>query len=112
VLHIQDLIEIRADGTVVIKVHVQPGATRSGVLGRHGGALKIAVTAPADAGRANDAVIRLIAEITGVRPAAVELLSGRTSRAKRIAVRGVPPEAVLAGIGNALTDPGVTRRKS
>jgi uncharacterized protein (TIGR00251 family) len=105
------LIDIRGDGTVVIRVHVQPGANRTTVSGRHGDALKIAVTAPADAGRANEAVLRLVAEVTGVRRAAVRLVSGRTSRAKRIAIDGGDPAEIVQAIGNALAGPGVVRRR-
>jgi uncharacterized protein (TIGR00251 family) len=91
-------------------VHVQPGANRTAVTGRHGDALKVAVTAPADAGRANEAVLRLIAEVTGVRRNAVRLAGGRTSRAKRIAVAGAEPADIVRAIGNALATPGVARR--
>ena len=107
----EDPIEILGDGTVVIRVHVHPGAKRTGVTGRHGDALKVAVAAPADAGRANDAVLRLVAEVAGVRRGAVRLLSGRASRAKRIAVDGADPAEVARAVGNAAAAPGVARRR-
>ena len=106
-----DLIEILGDGTVVIRLHVQPGATRTGVTGVHGNALKVAVTAPADAGRANAAVVVLIAGVLGVRRSSVRLLSGSTSRAKRVGIDGMAPEAVREAVGNALAASGVARRQ-
>jgi uncharacterized protein (TIGR00251 family) len=72
---------------VVLSVHVQPGAGRTAVVGRHGNALKVRVAAPPQAGRANDACAALLAETFGV--SGVELAGGASSRAKRFALRGV-----------------------
>lgn len=108
---VADLIDILADGTAVIRVHVQPGANRTAVIGRHGDAIKVAVTAPADGGRANEAVLRLIAEVVGVRRSAVRLATGRTSRAKRVAVEGADPAEIVRAIGNAVAGHGVARRQ-
>ena len=51
-----------ADGGVVLAVHVQPGAGRTEVVGRHGDALKLRVAAPPTGNRANDAVVELVAK--------------------------------------------------
>ena len=107
----EDLIEIMGDGTVVLRVHAQPGANRTAVVGRHGDALKVAVRAPADAGRANEAVLRLVADVAGVRRKAVRLVGGASSRAKRIAIDGVDAAALARAIGNAMTGAGVARRR-
>lgn len=107
----EDLIEILGDGTVVIRIHVQPGATRSAVTGVHGNALKVAVTAPADAGRANAAVLALVAGVLGVRRSSVRLLTGPTSRAKRVGIDGMAPDEVREAVGNALAGSGVARRR-
>jgi uncharacterized protein (TIGR00251 family) len=66
-----------------VRVHVQPGAGRTSVVGRHGDALKVKVASPPEKGRANDACSDLIAELAGVKAADVELISGATSRSKR-----------------------------
>ena len=86
--------EIRADGTVVLRLHVQPGASADEVVGLHGDALKVKVRAPADRGRANEAVVALVARVLGVPGSSVTLVAGATGRSKRVAVAGVTPERV------------------
>ena len=98
-------IEIRGDGTVVLRLHVQPGAARTAVVGAHGDALKVAVTAPADRGRANEAVLALLAEVLGVAVRDVALVAGRTSRAKRVAVRGLDGDAVRTALERVYRPP-------
>jgi uncharacterized protein (TIGR00251 family) len=70
----------------VLSVHVQPGARSTGVAGRHGDALKVSVAAPATGGRANEAVLALVGEEFGLSRQDVELLSGTSSRRKRVAL--------------------------
>jgi uncharacterized protein (TIGR00251 family) len=85
------VIEItdHAEGSV-LAVRVQPGARKSGVKGEQAGALKLAVTAPPEDGRANEAVVELLAEVLGVKRKQLELVIGATSRNKKILVRGLP----------------------
>jgi uncharacterized protein (TIGR00251 family) len=73
---------------VVVPVRAQPGARRSQVVGEYNGALKIAVTAAPDKGKANDAVLQVLADALGLRKSQVEVLTGQTSRDKRVLVRG------------------------
>jgi uncharacterized protein (TIGR00251 family) len=73
-----------AKGRVVLSVHVQPGARRTEVVGRHGDALKVRIAAPPIDGRANDAVLALVSEEFGLARRDVELVSGPSSRRKRI----------------------------
>ena len=101
------VIEPHADG-VSFRVKVHAGAKRDRVGGAHDGALKVEVaTAPAR-GKANRAVLRLLATSMGVPPGAVTLLSGGTSPRKRVAIRGlsveeaerrliIPPSTVRGG---------------
>nr|WP_189202204.1 DUF167 domain-containing protein [Couchioplanes caeruleus] len=73
-------------------MRVRPGAGRNRVGGRydgpHGPALIVAVAAPAVDGKATEAVRRALAEALGVRPAAVTLKIGATSRDKVFTVAG------------------------
>jgi uncharacterized protein len=86
---VEDLFDIRGDGTLVVRLHVQPGAGRTTVTGRHGDALKVSVAAPPEKGRANAAVERLVAASLGVPASAVTVVGGASSRQKRVAVSGV-----------------------
>ena len=84
------MIEIsdKGDGCI-IAVRAQPGARRNGIVGEHAGMLKIAVTAPPDKGRANDAIIEVLADALGLKRAQVEIVSGLTSREKRFHCHGI-----------------------
>jgi uncharacterized protein (TIGR00251 family) len=74
---------------LVLRLHVHPGAGRTAIVGRHGDALKVKVGAPPADGRANAAVLALVAETLGVQAAQVELASGASSRSKRVRIHGV-----------------------
>jgi uncharacterized protein (TIGR00251 family) len=89
-------------GIVVLRVHVQPRAGRSGVVGRHGDALKIRVSAPPVDDRANAAVVELVAGLAGVAPSAVTVVGGGRSRAKRVRIEGVGPGPLSAAIDAAV----------
>jgi hypothetical protein len=71
-----------------LAVHVQPGARRSHVVGLHGDRLKVAVQAPPIEGRANTAVIELIAGKLDCRSSAVQIAAGENSRDKRLRIDG------------------------
>ena len=93
-------VEVRDTGDAVrIPVHVQPRAKREGVVGEHGGALKVAVTAPPVGGAANAAVVELLASALGVPRGALEVVSGHASRRKVIEVRGVSAAEVRRKLG-------------
>jgi uncharacterized protein (TIGR00251 family) len=85
----------------VLAVRAQPGARRAGVQGEQNGALKVAVTAPPEDGRANAALVEVLREALKVKRSQVQLLSGQTGRDKRFLVRGLSRaelEARLAGL--------------
>jgi uncharacterized protein (TIGR00251 family) len=87
--HVDDLYRAEGDDAVVLHVHVQPGAGRAAVVGRHGTALKIRVAAAPEGGRANEATADLLAETFGLKRVQVELVSGPSSRAKQFKLAGV-----------------------
>lgn len=85
---------------LVLTVRLQPRASRDEIVGPHGGNLKVRVTAPPVAGRANAHLLRLLAKTFGVRRHAVTLVGGGSSRAKRIRIERparLPPVAGIAG---------------
>lgn len=90
---------IRSDGdAVVLTLHIQPGAKKTEIVGLHGEALKIRLAAPPVDGKANAALIAFIAAKVGAGRTAVELLSGETSRAKRVRIAGMTETAVRAAL--------------
>ncbi len=92
-----DWLRADQDG-VVLSLHIQPGAKKTEVVGPHGDTLKIRLAAPPVDGKANAALLAFVAEKLGAGKAAVELVSGQTSRAKRVRVAGVTAEQALAGL--------------
>ena len=88
----------------MVSLHVQPGASRAGVAGRHGSALKVKIAAPPESGRANAAVRRLLADALGVRPGDVEVVSGSASRRKRVRIRGLAPDRIAAWLDQVAGD--------
>ncbi len=77
-----------------VNLHVQPRASRSEVVGHHGDAIKIRVTAPPVEGAANEELIRFLARRLNVPQTAIHLLSGAGGRRKRVAVDGLSAEDV------------------
>ena len=75
--------------SVQIQVKAVPGSSRDQIVGPLGKGLKIKVAAPAEDGKANRAICRLIAEALGLNRQAVEILSGHGHPNKRIVIRGV-----------------------
>jgi uncharacterized protein len=84
-----------------VRLRVAPGATRAGVVGRHGDAWKVRVTAPAEGGRANDAVVRLLADTFGLPRTAVTLVSGHSARDKIVELTGIEPEDIERRLSSA-----------
>ena len=95
-------MEIAArDGGVSFYVQVQPRASRDAIEGEHADALKIRLTAPPVDDRANEALVRLLAQRLNVPRAAVRIVGGEKSRRKRVVVAGVKREQVLALVAAA-----------
>ncbi len=83
------LIKDHPEG-LLLSVRVQPKASRNAIQGVHGEALKIALTAPPVDGAANKACIAFMAKKLGVAKSAVAILSGQTSRSKRLLLSIAP----------------------
>ena len=82
------------DGFVTFTVRVQPRASRTEVAGEYDGSLKLRLAAPPVDGKANEACRRFLARLLDVPLNAVEIVSGESSRDKRIRIRGVTAEHV------------------
>ena len=67
-------------------MRVQPKASCNRIAGLHGEALKLSVTAAPEDGKANKAVIALLARALGVKKHDVSIISGQTSRTKSVKI--------------------------
>lgn len=90
-----------ASGSLVLSLHVQPGARKTEIVGLHGEALKIRLAAPPVDGKANASLIEFLAERLEVPRTQVELVSGAASRLKRLRVRGAPEGAIARFVSAA-----------
>jgi uncharacterized protein len=86
-------LESRAD-CVIVPVHAQPGAKKNGITGVHAGRLKIAVTQAPDKGKANQALVQVLAELLDLKRSQISLLTGETSHHKRFLIAGVDADSL------------------
>jgi uncharacterized protein (TIGR00251 family) len=75
----------------VLSVRAQSGAKKVGVVGEQNGALKVAVSAAPEHGKANQALRDALCEALQLKRGAVELVGGASSRDKRFLIRGLTP---------------------
>ncbi len=93
----------------LLDLKVSPKASRNAVTGFVGEALKVAVTAAPERGKANEAVEELLAEALGLPRSAVRVVAGQTSRNKRLEIAGLEAAEVrrrLRTILEQTTRPG------
>ena len=93
-----------AETSTRLRLRVSPGAGRSGIIGRHGDAWKVRVTAPPEDGRANEAVLRLLAVALSMPRTSVTLVSGHTGRDKIVLLDGVGPALIERRLASATAD--------
>lgn len=89
-----DWFRLAADGRITLTLHIQPGAKKTEFAGLHGDALKIRLAAPPVDGKANEALVKFVAEVLGLPKSAVNLKSGQTSRRKVLEVTGSDRQAI------------------
>jgi uncharacterized protein (TIGR00251 family) len=98
-----DALALQPDGdALVLKVRAAPGASRERIVGIHGDALKVAVRAPPERGKANDGILALLAQALSIPTRDLALVSGDTSRDKRVRVAGLSRAELLARLRDAL----------
>jgi hypothetical protein len=102
---VKDSLDTRtaADGSIEFAVVAAPGSARERVVGLLGTALKVAVNAPPERGKANEAVCRLIERFLGGKSVRAEVVSGHASKRKRVAVTGTGTDRITAAVA-ALED--------
>ena len=80
----------------ILTIHIQPKASTTECVGIHGNAIKIREAAPPVDGAANEELIRFLARTLSLPLAAVHIESGTSGRHKRVRLRGVMAERVIA----------------
>ncbi|MDQ3992299.1 MAG: DUF167 domain-containing protein [Actinomycetota bacterium] len=81
-------------GGTRLRLRVVPGAAKPGVVGRHGDAWKLRVREAPDRGRANDAVLDLLAGTLAVPRRDLRLVSGHGARDKVVELAGITAEEI------------------
>jgi uncharacterized protein (TIGR00251 family) len=95
--------------TTRLRLRVSPGSGRAAIVGRHGDAWKVRVTEPPENGRANDAVVRLLATALALPREAVAIVSGHSGRDKIVELTGVGPALIERRLSSA-SAPSRTRK--
>jgi uncharacterized protein (TIGR00251 family) len=72
-----------------LHIKVVPGASRDRVAGRLGDAIKVQVSAAAERGKANDSVIKLIADTVGLRTNQIQIVRGHAQPRKVLEIQGI-----------------------
>ena len=80
----------------ILNVKVVPGASRNRVAGRYGDGIKVQVSAPPEGGKANQAVIAVVAAALGLKPQQLQIIKGHTQARKLVEISGLEPSEVLA----------------
>jgi len=91
----RDAVQQQRDG-VLLRVYVQPKARNERIVGLHGDRLKVAVMEPPDQGKANDAVVDLLARAIGLAASGIRLIRGQTTRQKDLLIVDSTIETIVA----------------
>jgi uncharacterized protein (TIGR00251 family) len=73
----------------ILSIRTHPGSSKNRIIGEYGGRLKLAVTAAPEKGKANKAVIELLAETLRIHESSIHIISGESSRDKRLLIKGL-----------------------
>ncbi|MEI6166554.1 MAG: DUF167 domain-containing protein [bacterium] len=84
---------------VIIQVHASPRASKTQIQGLHGDAVKIRLQAPPVDGKANETLIEFLAKTLGIPQRQITLISGQTSRQKRLNLQGITANQVGISLG-------------
>ncbi|MCF6157758.1 MAG: DUF167 domain-containing protein [wastewater metagenome] len=83
---------VTTESGVIVSIRTQPCSSKNRIIGNYGGRLKLAVTAAAEKGKANKAVIELLADTLHIHESSIHIISGESSRDKRIMIQGITPD--------------------
>jgi len=90
-------------GTIKLPIKVVPASSRNGIAGWLDETLKVRVTAPAERGKANAAVITVIAEALGISRECIQVIAGHASARKIVEIDGLSESEVHRRLSSAVT---------
>ena len=85
---------VTTNSGIILSIRTQPGSSKNRIIGEYGGRLKLAVTAAPEKGKANKAVIELLADTLHIHESSIHIISGESSRDKRLMIKGLTPEDI------------------
>ena len=85
---------VTTNSGIILSIRTQPGSSKNRIIGEYGGRLKLAVTAAPEKGKANKAVIELLADTLHINESSIQIISGESSRDKRLMIEGLTPEDI------------------
>jgi hypothetical protein len=94
-ISIEYLLNVNAS----IKIRVQPKASRNEILGFREDTLRVRVTAPPEGGKANDAVVSLLAQALGLARSRVSIARGHAARDKLVVIADMDPAELRRRLG-------------
>jgi len=86
------------DGSVTFEVRVIPRSSKSEIVGEHSGALKVKLKSPPVDGAANDELVRLFAKRIGISRDNIAIVSGQSTRIKRLRINGIDLKRLKEGL--------------
>ena len=84
-----------SDEGILLRLHIQPRASKSEVAGTHGDCLKIRLKAPPVEGKANSELIKFLSKLLGLPKNNIEIISGHASRRKTVKLAGITKEKLI-----------------
>ena len=87
-------LQTQPDGSLLLSIYVQPRSHRNTIVGLHGDAVKMRLTAPPVDGKANKAVIAFWAKSLKIPKSAITMKSGLHNRMKKILLKGVQEKQI------------------
>ncbi len=99
---VSDLELREREGAVLLRVAARPNAGRSAIQGVVGAALKVALGAPPEKGKANKELVGFLAKALGLKKSQLQLTAGATSRDKTVRIEGLDVEQLRSRIATAL----------
>ena len=95
-------LQVATDGSLLLRLHVQPRAAHNQVAGLQGEALKLRLTSPPVDGKANKAVVAFLARLLDLPKSSLSLRSGLQSRTKTVLIENADEAQVRARLQTLL----------